>query len=147
MITIIIIIQLKILALKNHEKWREFLDNCGETSAVLTDLSKAFDCINVMRTVLKKVCFILSILTIPKGQKKSHLLVYEKRSSLGYLLGPLPVDIYLLKVNNRNTRLKCETCSKLTIKTPERHWRRSSVFIANFEHVIAGWAFVQYLHL
>ena len=70
MITIIIIIQLKILALKNHEKWREFLDNCGETSAVLTDLSKAFDCINVMRTVLKKVCFILSILTIPKGQKR-----------------------------------------------------------------------------
>ena len=28
-------------------------------------------------------------------------------------------------------------CSKLTIKTPERHqWRRSSVFIANFEHIL-----------
>ena len=26
-------------------------------------------------------------------------------------------------------------CSKLTIKTPERrHWRRSDVFILNFEH-------------
>ena len=31
-----------------------------------------------------------------------------------------PVGIYLLKVNNRNTRARCEICSKLTIKTPER---------------------------
>ena len=33
-------------------------------------------------------------------------------------------DIYLPKVNNRNTRTRCEICSKLTIKTPEgRQWR------------------------
>ena len=31
-----------------------------------------------------------------------------------------PAGIYLLKVNNRNTRKRCETCSELTIKTPER---------------------------
>ena len=31
-----------------------------------------------------------------------------------------PVSIYLLKVNNRNTRTRSEICSKLTIKTPER---------------------------
>ena len=30
----------------------------------------------------------------------------------------LPSQIYLLKVNNRNTRTKCEICSKLTTKTP-----------------------------
>ena len=63
--------------------------------------------------------------------------------------------IYQSKVNNRNTRTRCEICSKLTIKTPERrHCRRSSVFIVNlehiahlvlgvsivnFEHIIAGW--------
>ena len=30
----------------------------------------------------------------------------------------------------------CEICSKLTIKTPEqRQWRRSGVFIVNFEHI------------
>ena len=30
----------------------------------------------------------------------------------------------------------CETCSKLTIKTPERrYWRRSRIFIVNFEHI------------
>ena len=28
--------------------------------------------------------------------------------------------IYLLKVNNGNTRRRCEICSKLTIKIPER---------------------------
>ena len=65
----------------------------------------------------------------------------------------LPV-IYLLKVNNRNTRTRCKICSKLTIKAPEqRQWRRFAVFIVNFEyisnlvlvsvviseHVIAGW--------
>ena len=31
-----------------------------------------------------------------------------------------PAGIYLLKVNNRNTRTRCEICSKLTIKTPEQ---------------------------
>ena len=46
-----------------------------------------------------------------------------------------PVSIYLLKVN-RNTRTRCEICSKLTRKTPERrHWRRSVVFIVKFEHI------------
>ena len=28
--------------------------------------------------------------------------------------------IYMFKVNNRNTRTRCEICLKLTIKTPER---------------------------
>ena len=31
-----------------------------------------------------------------------------------------PVGIYLLKVNNRKTRTRCEICSELTIKTPEQ---------------------------
>ena len=40
------------------------------------------------------------------------------------------------KFNQRSTRTRCEICSKLTIKTPERrHWRRSDVFIVNFEHI------------
>ena len=42
----------------------------------------------------------------------------------------------MFKVNNKNTRTRCKICSKLTIKTPERrHWRRSGVFIVNFEHI------------
>ena len=47
-----------------------------------------------------------------------------------------PAEIYLLKLNNRNTRTRCEICSKLTIKTPERrHWGRSGVLIVNFEYI------------
>ena len=49
----------------------------------------------------------------------------------------IPVGIYMFKVSNRNTRTRCETCSKLTIRTPERpQWRRSGVFIVNFEHIL-----------
>ena len=34
------------------------------------------------------------------------------------------VGIYLLKVNNGNTRINCETCSKLTTTTlVRRRWR------------------------
>ena len=29
---------------------------------------------------------------------------------------------------------RCEICSKLIIKTPERHWSHPGVFIVNFEH-------------
>ena len=47
-----------------------------------------------------------------------------------------PAGIYLLKVNNRNSRTRCEICSKLTIKTPkQRQWCRSGVFVVNFEHI------------
>ena len=31
-----------------------------------------------------------------------------------------PAGNYLFKVNNRNTRTRCEICSKLTIKAPEQ---------------------------
>ena len=46
----------------------------------------------------------------------------------------VPTNIYLFKVNNRDTRKGCEICSKLTIKTLERHCR-FGVFIVNFEHI------------
>ena len=47
-----------------------------------------------------------------------------------------PVGIYLLKINNRKARTRCEICTKLTIKTPVRsHWRRCGVSIIKFEHM------------
>ena len=48
----------------------------------------------------------------------NHWHTLEKLDSL------IPANINLSKVNNRNTRKRCETCSKLTIKTPEEgQWR------------------------
>ena len=46
-----------------------------------------------------------------------------------------PAGNYMFKVNNGNTRTRCEICSKLTIKTPGC---RSGVFFVNFEHIWAG---------
>ena len=39
-----------------------------------------------------------------------------------------PIGNYMLKVNNRNTRTRCEICSKLTIKAPEQRHSDSFSF-------------------
>ena len=44
----------------------------------------------------------------------------------------ISANIYLFKVNHRNTRKRCEICSKLTMKTLER---RPAVCIVNFERI------------
>ena len=46
---------------------------------------------------------------------------------------------YILKVNNRNTRTRCEVCSKLTAY--------SSVSIVNVEQVNAGWGVKGNIHI
>ena len=52
-------------------------------------------------------------------EENSHVFntTYEKQTMM--LIFYIPVGKYMLKVNT-NTRTKCEICSKLTIKTPER---------------------------
>ena len=61
-----------------------------------------------------------------------------------------PANIYLFKVNNRNTRKRCEMCSKLKTKTLEDvndvvlvfqllTLNISSVPIVNFEQVNVSW--------
>ena len=84
-----------------------------------------------------------SILIVSVDKMVKHMLKFF-RNTRHYMvkelihLKPLsqPAFIYLLKVDNRNTRTRCEICSKLTIKIPERRqWRRSGVFIVNFEHI------------
>ena len=48
----------------------------------------------------------------------------------------VPAGIYLFKVNNRNKRIRCVICSKLTIKISElHHWLFFGVFIRNSEHI------------
>ena len=53
------------------------------------------------------------------------------------MLHPLTLaNILLFKANNGNTSIMSEIISKLTIKTQEqRHWRRSGVFVVNFEQI------------
>ena len=55
---------------------------------------------------------------------------YQKRLNMN------PAGNYMFKVKNKNIRTRCEICSKLTIKAPERHhWHCSGVFIVNFENI------------
>ena len=63
-------------------------------------------------------------------------LGFHHLASLGICLHLPSLSICLLKVNDRNIRTRCEICSKLTIKTPERcQWHCSGVFIINFDHI------------
>ena len=64
----------------------------------------------------------------------SNLKGYKDLLFSGYCYYPADIDMF--KVNSRNTSTRCEICSRLTIKTPERRqWRRSGVFIGNFKHI------------
>ena len=59
-----------------------------------------------------------------------------------------PTDIYLFKSNKRNTRKRCEICSKLTIIIPERRQsRHSSVFTVNIEHILQLFLVFLFLNL
>ena len=106
-----------------------------------------------------EICSNLWYLRLYCFWKKVSLRMSEKVCWLFVVTSPsstsLPTGIYLLKVNNRNTRTGCEICSKLTIiktrKTPLLWfcclycylWAYftpcSIVSIVNFKHVIAGW--------
>ena len=61
-----------------------------------------------------------------------RILIYTKVYPMNILASKYLTNIYFFKVNNGNTRKRCEICSKLTV-TPEQ--RRSGVFIVNFEHI------------
>ena len=61
-----------------------------------------------------------------KNYKKHRLIFYDY--VVCSVAKNFPAGIYMFKVNNRNTRTKCEICSKLT---PER----PGVVIDNFEHI------------
>ena len=60
-----------------------------------------------------------------------HIIITFEKKFFSNIVAEYSVVNYMFKVNNRSSRTRCEICSKLTIKTPERRqWRRSSVFPA-----------------
>ena len=68
------------------------------------------------------VCvFVLLPLLFPSRGGRKQALSFECKIDQGdYTTWIFLAGIYLLKVNNRKTRTRCEICSKLTIKKPER---------------------------
>ena len=57
---------------------------------------------------------------------------YKGRRIFWFLLATGLAGIYFMKVSNGNTKTLSEICSKLTVKSAERHWNRSGVFIISF---------------
>ena len=49
---------------------------------------------------------------------KINQSIFFNQNVYQFLLQTEPAGNYMLKVNNRNTRARCEICSKLIIKTP-----------------------------
>ena len=72
--------------------------------------------------------------TAKYGREKTPYL--DTFHAVGMFNSANPTGNYKFKVSNRNSRTRCEICSKLTIKTAERrHWRCSDVFTVYFEHI------------
>ena len=75
-----------------------------------------------IKTLYVKGLKASKIKTFSKTKQKSVLIIKKNILKLDNKNNrtEYPANIYLFKVNNRNTRKRCEICSKLTIKTPER---------------------------
>ena len=72
---------------------------------------------------------------ISGGKKFYFFEKFYVRTEWSLILPYIPAGIHLFKDNNRNTRIRCEICWKLTKTPKQRHWRRSGVFIVNFEYI------------
>ena len=79
-------------------------------------------------------CKKSSMVDVWRSSKICHVFLVSY-SSL-HLLYSFQANIYLLKVTNWNIGKRCEICSELAIKIPERRqWRCYGFFIVNFKHV------------
>ena len=61
-------------------------------------------------------------LTEKRNKRNSVVAAWVRQNIMFSLVNSIinPVNIYSFRVSNRNTRKRCEICSKLTTKTPER---------------------------
>ena len=70
----------------------------------------------------------MSLTSFCNPWKHQEIRVFRGYNEGSVARNGFPGNIYLYKGNNRNTRKRCEICSKLIIKT-------SGVFIINFEQL------------
>ena len=73
-----------------------------------------------MMRVFTEICFWRYYNKIRFLAWENVRLGEERQLDTKYLTNIVPAGNYMFKVNNRNTGTRCEICSKLTIKIPER---------------------------
>ena len=111
-------------------------NNKKQHSSSMRIAPKRVDCISVIYNT-----FIYAYMPHTYPTVKLTLQKYRKQFCWRFFISGVwnvknPAGNYILKLNNKSTRTRCEICSKLTIKTLERRrWRRSDVFIVNFEQI------------
>ena len=96
--------------------------------------SVVFDVVTIRNWIIPHFKTSLKLLATEHNLAKyvaaaSGKIGYRKMIFLDNLLrappkNKTPASSYMFKVNNRNTRTRCEICSKLIIKKPERRHRR-----------------------
>ena len=134
---------------------KQFLIGCTTKTGLIFALASMCSC----NYSMKKYKFIYKIkrcrclwntkykkhLKLNKQWKIIYLHKNRDAGQLGWKLSHkrqgIPANICLFEVINRNTRKRCEICSKLTIKTPERTYFTpfSSVSIIDLEQVNVRW--------
>ena len=79
--------------------------------------------------------FSKTLLDSPAESSEDRITgLLQRKNGIEYMH---PANIYLFNTKNRNIRKRCEICSKLTIKTPDRRlWHCSGIFIINFECIL-----------
>ena len=85
--------------------------------------------------------FLLLTVPIPDEEKKENFkIIFSLHPTILLLAEAYPANIYLFKVNNRNTTKRCEICSKL-IKISERRQLTSflSVSTVDLEQLNVNW--------
>ena len=116
------------LGLNTEIYWTEYV-NLRSKSPYLVRIQENTDQKKLrVWTLSTQCCRIVNAITTSGFSRKIIDLLYAAL---------MPAGIYLLKVNNRNIRARCEICSELTIKIPGRRQRRRfGIFIVNFELIL-----------
>ena len=90
---------------------------CDDPSGVLIPSSIGIASYTTQNLAIWSRLYGVEYFCIPSRLYRAEHFYYSKQVMRNRIF---PANIYLFKVNNRNSRKRCEICSKLLIKTIER---------------------------
>ena len=109
-----------------------------ERFATIVRARSHYHCIVLYLRYLRKSCICLCLPYYSPLMPRSCVISKVSKCAihiLGTSISKLPAGNYMFKVNYKKTRKRCEICSKLTIKTPERHqWTSFLSWTLNIFH-------------